>query len=779
MKKSYERLELDKILNAVAECAALEGGKALVRALVPVSEWREAEELLARTEEANLLFALGAGRAEPFLPLGDSLERAEKGATLSCGELLAAASLLRSARLAHSSVAECADGRIVRLRETAARLRFDGKLEKEICEKIVGENELRDDASERLFSLRREIRLLNERIRARLSSYLTGEEKKYLQDGVVTVRGDRFVIPVKAEYKRAVRGFVHDRSQSGATFFIEPEEVLEMNNELRGLLLDEKEEEERILHELSGRVGRLRGALSEDAELLAELDSYFARAEYGERNGCTKPRLNGRGVLSIVKGRHPLLAKKTAVPVSLSLGEKYDVLLISGANAGGKTVTLKTCGLFCLMAACGVFVPAAEGTDLPVFREIFCDVGDSQSIEENLSTFSSHIVTLRGILAEAGKNDLVLLDEPGGGTDPEEGQALAKALLSAVLKRGCRAVVTTHYSALKEFAYETAGMENGSMEFDERDFRPLFRLKIGAPGSSNALAICTRLGLPAETVEEARGYLSEGARSFERTVRAAEESRVRAEEALLRAEEREKEWEERTRVLEKEEEKLRKEKEKLFASAKAEARRIVNERTARAEEILEKIEELFKKDTLTEADLIRARTLRNRMGEETEEKEPVRAVPADPARLKAGDRVLVGSMNAEGSVLSVRREKKTAEVQIGSLRVRCKFSDLFVSPKPREEKKVKETRDLAERTSYRPEVNLLGLTVAEALPEVEALLDGALLSGATEVRIVHGMGTGKLRAAVHAYLKKHPHVADFRLGRYGEGESGVTVVTLK
>ena len=662
----------------------------------------------------------------------------------------------------------------------AERLLFDERLEKDVEEKIRGENELADTASDKLFTIRREMRLLGERIRARLVQYLSGDERKFLQDDIVTMRGDRYVLPVKTEYKRNVRGFVHDRSQTGATVFIEPEEVLEMNNELRTLALDEREEEERILSELSRAFGAMKESLERDAAVLAEMDAFYARAQYGYRLKCVKPELNNRGILDIVKGRHPLLDAKTAVPVSVRLGGEYSFLVISGANTGGKTVTLKMCGLFCLMAACGFFVPAAEGTKIPVFSDVFCDVGDSQSIEENLSTFSSHILNLKAILEGAGENCLVLIDEPGGGTDPEEGQALARAVLLTLAKKGCRGIVTTHFGALKEFAYAQAGMQNGCMEFDAEDHRPLYRLKIGAPGSSNALAICERLGLSEEVISEARGYLSEGARSYEATLSAAERERIGAEHAREEAEEAAREWRERLAALERDEKKLSEEKQKFLYGAKTEARRIVASRSARAEELLGEMEALFKKETLTEADLFRARTLKNKIGqEETEEEEPARAVPVDAANLKAGDEVFVASLGAAGKVISVKREKGVAEVQAGSLRVTSKISDLYLPPRAREEKKgVRVVKNLATRELPR-ECNLIGMTVMDAMPELEAFLDAALLAGSKEVRIVHGMGTGKLRAAVHAFLKKHPRVEEFRLGKYGEGESGVTIVTLR
>ena len=785
MNESAKRLELDKILAQAASCAALEGGRALLLAAEPTADLAEARRLLDLTEEAStLLYRCGAGKIEEFPPVADSLERAEKGSALSPAELLAVAKLLRAARILYASVRSYADVSVERMKALTEHLAFDKNLEEDIGRKILNENELSDHASERLYSLRSQIRLLGERIRARLQSYLGGEERKYLQEGIVTVRGDRYVIPVKAEYKRSIRGFIHDRSQSGATVFIEPEEVLEMNNELRSLMLDEREEIERILSELSRAVGGMRAELERDTEVLAEADSFYARAEYGYRLKCVKPVLNGNGVVEILKGRHPLLDRNTAVPVTLSVGERYKFLLISGANTGGKTVTLKMCGLFCLMAACGLFVPAAEGTRLSVFDGVWCDVGDSQSIEENLSTFSSHIVHIKEILECATARSLVLIDEPGGGTDPEEGAALARAVLNALLARGCRGIVTTHYSALKEFAYGADGIENGCMEFDASDFKPLYKLKIGAPGSSNALLICTRLGLPQETVDEAKSYLSEGARSFSETLRAAEESRIRTEETMKSAESLKRSWEERLSALGKEEEKFRAERERFLTSAKAEARRIVAARTQDAEELLTEMEEIIRKENYTDADLIRARTLKNKMDNAPAEEEPVRAVPVDAAKLKAGDKVLVGSMNAEGVVLSVRKEKGTCEVQVGAFKVNAKISDLFTAGKAKAEKQEKKhsvqvTRNLKERAAAHLECNVIGMTTAEALPEVEAFLDSAVLANLPEVRIVHGMGTGKLRAAVHDFLRKNKRVASFRLGKYGEGESGVTVVTLK
>lgn len=782
MNRHAERLELNKILLKVSSYCALKGGKELILSLTPSKEIQEARERLLKSEEAKkLLFFFGAGKIEAYPDLSDSLERAEKGATLSFGELLALAKFLRSARILSDSILNAPE-EIVLLRELAFKITTNRRLEEEIFEKILNEEEMSDRASEKLFSIRKEKRILNERIKAKLSDYLTGEDSKYLQEALVTMRGDRYVIPVKVEYKRSVKGFVHDRSQTGQTVFIEPEEILELNNELRSLILDEKEEIERILFELSQRVKDLTEALRRNEEILFEIDSYYARAEYAYALKCVCPELNARGIIEIKKGRHPLLDPKSAIPVSLTLGKEFRFLVLSGANTGGKTVTLKMCGLFLLMAACGLFVPAEEGTKLALFENVFCDIGDSQSIEENLSTFSSHVLNLKEILSRAEKNSFVLIDEPGAGTDPEEGQALACAILSALMEKGCSGIVTTHYAPLKEFAFQTEGAENGCMEFDGKSLKPLFSLKIGVPGSSNALHISARLGLPEQIIEKARGFLSEGARNFEKTIMAAEKSRVESDRLLEETRIIKKDWEEKLSLLEKEEEAFQKEREKFLSGAKAEAKRIVSKRTERAEEILEEIEAIFQKEELSESDLIAARTLKHKMEnlEEEKEEKKTKKIPVDPNALKAGDEVFLESMNARGVVLSVR-DKKTAEVRCGEIKVRCKLSELFcASPDSKSEKReVSVLKDLKERPTLSRECNVIGKTVDEALYEVEAFLDGALLQNLSTVRIVHGMGTGSLRKAIHAYLKKQPRVEEFRLGVYGEGESGVTIVTLK
>ena len=792
-ERAIEKTELNKILALASEYAVTGGGKRKLTTLRPALEVVTTRQRLKMTEESmKLLFQYGISKVEYFPPFTDELERAKKGSALSCAELLKTENLLRSTRIAHKSIASVTDGEITGMKELADRLYFDENLEEDIRTKILSDTEVSDYASDKLYTVRREIRLLNERIRARLSEYLTGTEGKYLQDGIVTMRDNRYVLPVRAEYKRNIKGFIHDRSASGATFFIEPEEVLEMNNELRSLAVDEREEVERILGELSRRVGFMADELIADIEVLEEIDCAYARAEYGYKLSCTKPEINGEGIISIDMGRHPLIDRKKVVPVSLALGKEYRFLLISGPNTGGKTVTLKMVGLFCMMAMCGLFVPAKRAT-LSVFNEVYCDLGDAQSIEESLSTFSSHITNIIHIVDRADKNSLVLIDELGGGTDPDEGQALAKAIVSHLLTRGCTGVVTTHYTALKEFAFSASGIENACMEFDADTLQPLYAMRIGLPGSSNALAISRRLGLKESILQDALSNLSADAQKFEHIVRSAEESRIKAEETLISANRMKAEWQEKLKELEVERERLKKAKEKLSVSAKAEARRIINARTEEAEELLREIEEIFAKESVSESDLIRARTLKNKLADkayesEAEEDLPTRYEPVNPNDLKVGAKVFVKNIGQAGTVQCIRLQKGEAEVLCGNIRVRSKISELSVviggqtaqtAKKKAQKDKVQITKTLAPKPMPALEINVIGMTVHEALPDVEAFIDAAVISNLEEVRIVHGVGTGKLRAGIHDFLRTHKNVAEYRLGKYGEGETGVTVVKIK
>lgn len=797
-QKAIEKTELNKILAIVSEYAVLEKTKEELCRLQPTSNVKDAVFALETTQECSyLLFERGLSSIELFPKLSDEIERAKKGSSLSFIELLSIGQLLRSIRVARKGIVNAEKERAVRMQEKAERLYDNQPLEEDIFSKIISDSDLADTASDKLYTIRRQIRLLNEKIRARLQSYLTGEESKYLQEGIVTMRGNRYVLPVRAEYKRSIKGFVHDRSQSGATFFIEPEEVLEMNNELRSLEVDEKQEVERILSELSIRVGQMGEELLLSEKTLVEIDGFYARAYYAYKTACIMPELNGVGQIEIKEGRHPLIDPKTVVPVSLKLGTDYRFLLVSGPNTGGKTVALKMVGLFCLMAACGLFVPCKKAV-LSVFDEIYCDVGDSQSIEESLSTFSSHIKSIISIVEKVNEKSLVLIDELGGGTDPDEGQALAKAIVAHLLKTGCKGVVTTHYTSLKEFAYAAEGIENACMEFDSETLKPLYVMRIGLPGSSNAIGISRRLGLRESILEDALSALSEDGQKFERIVQSAERSRLQAEEELKKTAALKREWEEKISLLDKERESVRKEKEKLFTSAKAEARKIVNERTAEAEEMIVAIREIFEKSHLTEGDLIRARTLKNRLADkafavETEEDEKTCYLPAKIGEIRLGQKVFVKTVESEGIVQQVREKKQEAEVLVGNMKLRVPLKEIFLIPSGEKKEKlpkwkkegqkktdtVSVSRQLVQKPVFMHEVNVIGKTVFEALPDVEAFIDSAVLANIEEVRIVHGVGTGKLRAGIHEYLRTHKNVAEFRLGRYGEGETGVTIVKIK
>lgn len=786
----FEKLELNKVLAQCANFAVLSSAKQMIAEEVPSSELKEVRERLARTQEADiLLFRFGASGVEYFDDVTDLLSRAEKGSTLSCAELMQVNALNRSARIAQTSVFSFAGEEIIFIKADCARLYYDARLEDDINFAILSDGEINDHASEKLFDIRTKIKSLNARIRSKLTEYITGPTAAYLQDATVTMRNDRFVIPVKAEYKNRVRGFVHDRSQTGATFFIEPEYVLEMNNELIALTIDEREEVERILKSFSKRFGAIADRLRADEELLAALDCCYAKAQYAYSLKAINPQVNRRGYIDIVKGRHPLIDKERIVPVSVELGKDYNFLLLSGANTGGKTVTLKMVGLFCLMAACGLFIPAAEGSCVGVFDNVFCDLGDSQSIEESLSTFSSHIKTVIEIVNGVNADSLVLIDELGGGTNPDEGQALARAVVEKMLSCGCKGIVTTHFTALKEFAFGADGIENASMEFDSATLKPLYRIKIGMPGSSNALAICRRMGLDEGVLEKAVSYLSEGGRAFENIVRSAEDSRVKAEQLVAENERLRAKLKDEIAETEKRADALERERAKLLAGAKAESRRLINERAAEAEELLSEIDDIFKKEEISESDLIKARTLKNKIkdaayrADEAPERKTAYA-PADKNNLREGARVFVKPMQTEGVVTSYSQGKGEAEVTCGSMKLRCKPADLLIienAPQVGVVKRADSVKVVRKIPVSQPvlEINVLGLTVPEALYEVDNFIDRAVTDNLEEIKVIHGVGTGKLRKAIAEHLKRHKNVESFRAGKYGEGETGVTFIKLK
>lgn len=781
-------LEFDKIQRLCVEHAVLERGKRAICEEKPASDMEAANFLLKKTQEAyKLLFDYGVAGVDYFDELNDELTRAKRNSTLSMGELLRVARMLRSSRVVYNAMTAINDEEITALRALAESLYCDKYLEDEIFGKILSDDRMSDNASETLAFIRRKIKRLNEQVKERLAYYVRSQGK-YLQDAIVTMRGDRYVIPVKAEFRGQVKGFIHDQSASGSTLFVEPTEVLELNNDLRTASLEEQAEIERILADLTTKTGLIASRLENNGEILCELDCAFAKATYAYRTKAVRPKINDNGYINIPKGRHPLIDSQKVVPVSLSLGSGYNYLLITGPNTGGKTVTLKLTGLFSVMAATGYFIQAADGANVSVFEKIFVDVGDEQSIEQNLSTFSSHMRNLIDITNNVDDKSLVLVDEMGAGTDPDEGSALARAILELLVDKKSFGIVTTHYSALKEYAFTRTDIMNASMDFDEETFAPLYRLNIGLAGSSNAIKIALRLGLSAEIADKANSFLSEKKVSFETVIREADKTRRAAEKQLEEYEVVTRESKAELDAILAERAKLEKEREKLYLNAKIESRRIVNESVEEAEDILAEIKSIFDKEEIDGGDLIRARTLRNKLEEQKYKLESEAEVvptdkPIDGEKIKTGDRVYIPSMDADGVVISVNRKKQVCDINLGDKRVNLSFSALYQPRKKAEKKKAQQQVtvkiDRSNFTAPEMQINVIGLNVDEALDKVTGFLDRAVLNNLPEVKIIHGVGLKKLSTAIHEMLRKHPHVESFRFGKYGEGEHGVTFVTIK
>lgn len=785
-EKTLKTLEYDKVLSLVSNYAILKGTKQRLLSLTPFSDIESVNVALKKTQEAyKLLFDYGVSGIEFFDEPSDEIERAEKGALLSLAELIRAARLLKASRLIRNTFTAIVDENIVYLPEIAGSLYCDQYLEKEILSKVISDEKLADDASEKLYQLRRKIKKLNEQIRERLNSYIHAGDK-FLQENIVTMRGDRYVIPVKSEYRSKIKGFVHDQSSTGSTVFIEPVEVLELNNQLRVTTAEESAEVEEIIRDLSHKIGMISQKLLHNAELIRDIDEYTARATYAYKTRSTMPIINQKGIIDIKRGRHPLIDPKKVVPLDVHLGKKARYLLITGPNTGGKTVTLKLVGLLTLMATSGMFVPCHDQTTLALFDNIFVDVGDEQSIEQSLSTFSSHIKNLVEITNFVDSKSLVLIDEIGAGTDPDEGSALAQAIIEKLLKKGSYGIITTHYSRLKEFAYVSPDIINASMDFDSETFAPIYKLNIGIPGTSNAIEIASRLGLDKQITEYATSLLSENKVSFENVLREAEKTRKTAESERLELVENLNKSKEELALIEKQKQKLESDRAKLYASAKAESRRIINEKVEEADELVEKIKDILAKEEISSGDIITARTLRNKLEEKKynmteDEEEPLMLTKCDINKLKIGDTVYVKATGNYGVVQSINPKKEECFIAIGSMRMSVKARELFINEKMPKKKKVNtEVKvSVSPVTSFNTELNIIGKRREEAMDEVVKYLDQAVLKGVNTLRIVHGKGQKILLNAVHEILRKSPVVESFRLGKYGEGENGVTIVTLK
>lgn len=782
-EKVLRTLEFDKVKNKIAEYCVLYSSKDEMNALVPFTEYKSAKNELNKTKEAfELLYTDGVSGVEFYDDLGDSLNRAAKGATLSMGELLKAARLLKSSSVLYSSVTGAKSQSEI-LKSEVSGVYVDGYLENEIRSKILSDDTMSDNASEKLAFLRKKVKSLNEQIREKLLSYIRNGNNKYLQENIITVRGDRYVLPVKSECRGQVSGFIHDQSSTGSTVFIEPTAVFELNNALKTAVFEEQAEVERILADLSQKVGVIAPRLIVNDEIIKNFDVYYAKAIYAYKNKCVEPQLNADGIIDIKEGRHPLIDAKKVVPVSVSLGEKYNYLLVTGPNTGGKTVTLKLTGLFTLMAASGMFIPAAVGSKLSVFENVFCDVGDEQSIEQSLSTFSSHMKNLIKITENIDENSLILIDEIGAGTDPDEGSALARAVIEKLVAANSKGIITTHYSALKEYAYTEKKLENASMEFNAETFAPLYRLNIGLPGTSNAIEISKMLGLDESITSRAFDLLGTEKVGFENVLKEAEKTRRECEESKIEIDALKQKERDVLAEIEKERARLNEEKEKFYAKAKSELRKIVNEKLEEADEIINEIKVLFDKEELTSGDLIKARTLRNKLenkkyDSEDSEENIVNYVPVDPEKLKPGDKVYYKGVQGVCTVHSVSAKKGECEIFMGAIRTKVPVKDLFFVSKG---VKTPKTTVSLKREAVMPqtEVNVIGMNVPDALEEVSRFLDASILNNMEEVKIVHGKGMKILSSAIHDYLKKNKQVVSYRFGKYGEGEHGVTFVKLK
>lgn len=781
--KTLNSLEYDKITSALSEFAVLYRTKDYIKNFAPYNTFESALEGLKRTDEAyELLFTDNVCGIYFAEEIESSLQRVNVGGVLNCGELLRILENFKSSRIAKNSILSINKENIVYLPLLANNLVVNQALEKEISEKVISPEELSDSASEKLYDIRKKIRDINADIRIKLNSYIKGSNL-YLQDSVVTIRQDRYVIPVKSEFRSKIKGFIHDQSSSGATVYIEPEVVMELNNELKKAKFDEADEVYRILCDLSKKVALISDSLLTNLQILTQIDFCYACATYSYKNKCFRPLLNNKGIIGIKRGRHPLINKDKVVPVSVSLGKSYNFLLITGPNTGGKTVTMKLIGLLTLMAMSGLYIPADINSEISFFNDVFCDIGDEQSIENNLSTFSSHMTNIIDITKNVDNNSLVLLDELGGGTDPEEGSALALAIIEKLLSLNCFGVITTHYSKLKEYAVENGKIENACMEFDSNTLMPLYKIKIGIPGSSNALDIAKNLGMGCDIIEKALSYVSTEKLSFENILKKAEESRRKSDELIKVLELQKSEKQKELDKISEEKEKIIKEREKIYFNAKQQTKRIVAEKLEEAEEIVLQLKDILHRANLESKDIIRASELKNKLQNskylEIENEQPVELIKANLSDLKIGNSVYIKSVGAKGKLLSIKNNKKEAEVLIGGFKSVIKIDDIYNSEKETPKKEsVKIFRKIDTKNST-SELNVIGKTSLEALFEVRNFIDSAIVCGIEEIKIIHGVGEGVLLKEIRDYLKTDKNVLEFRRGKYGEGENGVTIIKLK
>lgn len=788
--KSLKTLEFEKILEKLAELAKNDAAKTIALGLEPTNNIRAVEQTLDETDAAvQLLLKFGSPEIVRISDISEAAKRLAAGGGLSMTELLNIARILKGARVMKQYTPEQTGV----LSGYIAELEPDKRLEERITTSIVSEDEMADGASAELANIRRKIKNTSAKIRDTLDSMIHSQHyRKFLQDPIVTVRNGRYVVPVKAECRGEVRGIAHDMSASGSTVFIEPEGVVNANNDLSELAVKERAEIEKVLLDISNDAAERIEDIKLDFETLIHIDFVVAKARLALDMRAVMPKMNRSGVFKINKGRHPLIDKTKVVPVDIELGTTFDTLIITGPNTGGKTVVLKTLGLFCLMAQAGLHIPAAEGSELSVCADIFADIGDEQSIEQSLSTFSSHMKNIVEISQKVTEGCLVLFDELGAGTDPTEGAALATAIIEDFRSAGAKIAATTHYSELKLYALTAKGIENASCEFDVATLSPTYRLLIGVPGRSNAFAISEKLGLPKRIIESSRNMLSDENIRFEDVLSKIEDNRISAEKnseetARLRAE-----TERLKAELAAERDKIEKQKDKIYDRAREKAEKIILRAQDDADRLLEELREAQKardeKDALRQIQELKRELglkIKNNKSPKQKKASAAKGAGVNLNSLKLGAEVMINDLGDKGSVLSINKKDKTAVVQVGIMKITARADNMTLAEEEEGKKPERYTKKAAvyggglRRESVKSEVDLRGMTLEEAEMETDKFLDECAMAGLKTVSIIHGKGTGTLRSGIQNMLRRHPHVKSFRLGKYGEGENGVTIAELK
>ncbi|OOM74965.1 endonuclease MutS2 [Clostridium puniceum] len=783
-ERSLRILEFYKIKDKIKKYARTNVGKAMVEALEPYDNVYEINNKLEETNEAlEILIGKGNPPLEGLFDIQEGIERAKKGGTLTPEQLLRVGGMLRVSRtMKEFFKREEAEKAYPRLEDLAYILIPIKPLEDAIEKAIVSEEEISDKASQTLYNIRRSLKEKNSSVREKISS-IVKSNSKYLQDDLYTMRGDRYVIPVKSEYKSQVPGLVHDQSSTGATFFIEPMSLVNLNNEIRELVLKEKAEIERILEELSAKVKDNGEQCLSNFKVLIEFDFIFAKGKYASALNAIKPIVREDGVFSILSGRHPLIDADKIVPSDVYLGEEFQTLMITGPNTGGKTVTIKTVGLLHIMGLSGLLIPARDNSSIAFFTEIFADIGDEQSIEQSLSTFSSHMTNTVNIMRHVDDKSLVLFDELGAGTDPAEGAALAVSILETLRKRGAKLIATTHYSELKAYALKTEGVENASVEFNIETLSPTYRLLIGVPGKSNAFEISKRLGLVEGVIKRAKEYMSEENLQFENLIRELQEKSIIAKQEAREAKKLKDEAEELKKKFEEKLEKLEKTREKAYMDARREAKDIISNAKDEADDILKAMRELEKLGIST-GGRQRLEDERKKLKENLEKQEKelhnMKENEGEAiSKVTLGMEAFLPSLNQKVIVISMPDSKGEVQVEAGIMKISVKLKDLRQTQASKAEKVRKKREVKLNLSSIESRVDLRGLDAEEACYKADKYLDDAYRANLGEVTVVHGKGTGVLRKAINDMLKRHPHVKSYRLGAYGEGGDGVTMVELK